>query len=579
MPPRKPSPSPSPSPSTAPSPAERAAGGTPSSSSSSSSSKSSPPPHKPVSTSSPSINSPARRKYHTWTGDAASRNAQSSQDVLLAWLAVPRNCERWVAARSSRASRLKLCREVTSQLRAVGIRHRTDGDVYTRLGAVERGFLAAKRWLEETAMLPAYLSGRAGKDVDAHVRQLCTKYKDLAPAFAASSNAAAATRVVDIDDDEEAGEEDEEDEEDGGDRNEEEKEEEQRDNRVSAEGDDDDDDDEDDDDDDDDDDNTFEPTEANDEAESAAPDSQKSTPTASKLAGGSVASSNGRFEAISSSQESTVLGSETSGAAKTSSKPTPADSAAREKTLSDEETKESEAEATPSAADAPSSQERPRQPLSEGSSPSDTLSPMKSATPSKARATTAAKTRPTAAAKGAPSKRTNAATSVPAPPATDKRSAEKLSLAPKRKTSSALREAMAAASTNLEQPASERKKQKTTPQHSPPPQVKQPQEAVVEQQQQQQQVTPMVTKKPPQKSTADAVAEKCTPHPEELAAILRAVEEERDQRSRLFELQCDKIMQELEAKKIQVVVETAVARKKLLDLGVELGEVDRILPL
>lgn len=456
-----------------------------------------PEPPSPAASTSTSSNSPARRKYFSWTGDNAARGSQSSQDVLLAWLATPRNCARWAAARQSREARIELCREVVVQLRTAGIRHRSDTDVYARLGAVERGFLSAKRWLEETALLPAFLGGRASKDVVAHVRQLCTHYKELAPAFAATSNAAAAAKVVDIgdDDDDEEGENEE-----GGEKGDVDSQKHQS--------------------------NGHEPTTLVDQAASSfepeaddacGEDSLASaTPTSQKANAGT--SPIGRFELISSSQESGEL---PVASASTRAKDPPT---GRERAEEEEEAKVSE---TPSR-----EQKRPRQRTSLGNGANGPQQPTK----------VAAKKRGPAA-----SKSTNSTTAAPTSSAGDTQSAAAPS---KRRTSGALREAVAiaTASSGLEEPSGAPRKKKQKPQEEAQ-----------------------------QKSLA--APEKRVPYPEELAAILKACEEERDQRNKLFELQCDALLQELEEKKIRVVVETAVARKKLLDLGVEPHEVDRILPL
>lgn len=54
--------------------------------------------------------------------------------------------------------------------------------------------------------------------------------------------------------------------------------------------------------------------------------------------------------------------------------------------------------------------------------------------------------------------------------------------------------------------------------------------------------------------------------------------EEKAQRRRLFELECQRLQSEIETKNVQLLLEKALARQKLLDAGVSAEEVDRIFP-
>lgn len=56
-------------------------------------------------------------------------------------------------------------------------------------------------------------------------------------------------------------------------------------------------------------------------------------------------------------------------------------------------------------------------------------------------------------------------------------------------------------------------------------------------------------------------------------------DKEEQQQQQLFDLECQKLQVDIQAKQVQLMVEKTLARKKLLDAGIPLAEVDKIFPM
>lgn len=56
-------------------------------------------------------------------------------------------------------------------------------------------------------------------------------------------------------------------------------------------------------------------------------------------------------------------------------------------------------------------------------------------------------------------------------------------------------------------------------------------------------------------------------------------DKEEQQQQQLFDLECQKLQVDIQAKQVQLMVEKTLARKKLLDAGIPLAEVDKIVPM
>jgi hypothetical protein len=54
---------------------------------------------------------------------------------------------------------------------------------------------------------------------------------------------------------------------------------------------------------------------------------------------------------------------------------------------------------------------------------------------------------------------------------------------------------------------------------------------------------------------------------------------DREKQQQLFDLECQKLQVDIEAKQVQLMVEKTLARKKLLDAGIPVAEVDKIFPM
>lgn len=630
------------------------------------------PPKRAATASSRSSRKSVRRPHHGWHNDSASKHSRSSLDVLLGWLTTPGNYSRWAArsagpsTKSSGEGRLSLCKEVNALLQREGITHRKDMDVYAKIVVIEKSFHAAKKWLEETALMPKFLHGTAGKDVEANVNQLCRHYKELAPAFAATNNETAASEVVDIDDDDE--------EDDGG---------------------------------------KSDTTTSTDDAEekpraSNGQNNQVGTNETNDASGGEQGPpsrddiANESIDEMSSSQpelytlspvhdKTTVAVSITTTTTSVSTTASPQQQKQSEENRTPRIVQHDEYEETkengPPEPDSPLQEsqrslpspgssnkfKRIRQRIASELSDDETEPPVSSSSPQQQQQK---QQQGTPVAPPSSTTFTKVLATVQrgdvGSPAREKaaviRLIEKPSIAPKRKTSGMLKDAIAATSAELSSPSA-RKKQKTqwTEQQELKKQLQQEEEKLVKQLQQeylkkqeqqeelrkkkqrqeelskkkqlhqeelkkkhqqrqeelskkrqqeyerkqqqeleeqkrkQQRREDLLVKKKQQQEEeaakkANAISTQVVAksqdqpaiqhqmpkpprHPEELQAILRACEDEREQRHALFQLQCDKLLQELEEKKIKVVYETALARKKLLDIGVAQSEVDRILPL
>lgn len=660
--------------------------------------------------------SAARRRHHGWDNDSASKHSHSSLEVLLAWLTTAGNYSRW-AARSSGSShqsakgsgegRLSLCKEVNALLRRGGIAHRKDMDVYAKIVVIEKSFHAAKKWLEETALMPKFLHGSAGKDVEANVYQLCRHYKELAPAFAATNNETAAAEVVDIDGDED----EDDDEEDGGDKSDTTTNTDDAEEKPRAHGE----------------------TAANETAREERAPSRDETVNESV---NKISSSQPELYTLSPVHDETPAAVNTS-----SANASPQQQAAESRTPRAvtnrrvqedeyEETKENgppepdpqDSQRSSPSPGSPNKLKRIRQRISSQLSDDEVEPPVQSASPQPSQQ----KQNGTPIAPPSALTFTRALVTVQrgdvGSPASEKTAAaarqiEKPSIAPKRKTSGLLKDAIAASSAELS-PPSARKKQKTQwmeqqelkkqqqlqieqgeeklvkqlqHEYHKKTQLQQQEELKKKKQQQQEELKKkqqlhqeelkkkhqqrqeelskkkqleherkkqqeldelkkksqrredllmkkkqqeeaelnkkqqvldelkkrqqrredLLTKKkkqqeedelnkkqqqqeethkkpsavsiqPVSKSLEGFESQHEQPkqrHPDELQAILRACEVENKHRHTLFDLECDNLMQELEEKKIKVIYETALARKKLLDIGVAQSEVDRILPL
>ncbi|KAG7392902.1 hypothetical protein PHYBOEH_006221 [Phytophthora boehmeriae] len=108
--------------------------------------------------------------------DNASPGAPTSMDIMLGWFTHPGNVLRW---RSE--LRAEMCREVVALMQDAGIMHRKVPFVRYKMDAIEKKYIAAKQWLLETGMHDAYVRGKASQEVKVQVQKMCPSFKVLDP--------------------------------------------------------------------------------------------------------------------------------------------------------------------------------------------------------------------------------------------------------------------------------------------------------------------------------------------------------------------------------------------------------------
>ncbi|KAL4159526.1 hypothetical protein PRNP1_000103 [Phytophthora ramorum] len=118
-----------------------------------------------------------QRKFTPWESDRVTPSSPSSLDVLMHWLTAPGNALRWRQARASKG----LCQEVLTALEGHGISHREVGDVDIKVRVLEKQFLKASAFLSGKKTGEAFEQGDA--DVVKHVLRLCPQYRELLTVF------------------------------------------------------------------------------------------------------------------------------------------------------------------------------------------------------------------------------------------------------------------------------------------------------------------------------------------------------------------------------------------------------------
>ncbi|GMF12391.1 unnamed protein product [Phytophthora lilii] len=127
-----------------------------------------------------------RRKFTAWEADRPTPDGPSSLDVLLQWLATSRNAARW---QDKRESRKTLVAEALQALRARGFAHRELGDVRYKLSYLENKFQEAAALLRDKQQTEAFVRGQADSDVQKAVLRICPQYRELLPVFVEAETA------------------------------------------------------------------------------------------------------------------------------------------------------------------------------------------------------------------------------------------------------------------------------------------------------------------------------------------------------------------------------------------------------
>ncbi|CAI5727720.1 unnamed protein product [Peronospora effusa] len=119
-----------------------------------------------------------RRKVTPWDSDRASAGSASSLDVLLAWLTTPGNAKRW-----RQEKQMAMCREIITILKKNGISHREASDIRTKIWTLEKKFVSADAYLSMKGQSGAFQRGEADQEVVTEVLKLCPLYRELVPVF------------------------------------------------------------------------------------------------------------------------------------------------------------------------------------------------------------------------------------------------------------------------------------------------------------------------------------------------------------------------------------------------------------
>lgn len=122
----------------------------------------------------------------TTAWDADRVRAQSSQQVLLQWIATEVNCERWSSGVETKDA---LCSEINALLHAQGIDHRTNADIRGKIWELEMSMASAMEVLAENGC-PGLETLRdcAEERVKAAVLRCCPHFELLAPVIIAPRN-------------------------------------------------------------------------------------------------------------------------------------------------------------------------------------------------------------------------------------------------------------------------------------------------------------------------------------------------------------------------------------------------------
>ncbi|KAE8888947.1 hypothetical protein PF005_g8333 [Phytophthora fragariae] len=141
----------------------------------------------------------SKKKPIFWDRDAV-KEGKSSLQVVFDWLSTEMNYNKWrVSDRNNGSTKESLLKEIVSELKAVGIEHRTTGDVREKISAIERQFREAVDFQAQTG---------SGITTEATLRceilECCPYYYKLADVFDSRPSARPSITSDGIDEGEEA---------------------------------------------------------------------------------------------------------------------------------------------------------------------------------------------------------------------------------------------------------------------------------------------------------------------------------------------------------------------------------------
>ncbi|KAG9408515.1 hypothetical protein AC1031_020373 [Aphanomyces cochlioides] len=123
---------------------------------------------------------PTRRSRVAWDADSATvdgTRGKSSLEVLLDWICLLPNYQRWKGDTQHGVTKEVLCTEINSIMKANGITHRSNQDIRTKIGDLERSYRTAIDWKANTGqgILDSDVLGGTST-VDAYVLKLCRHF-------------------------------------------------------------------------------------------------------------------------------------------------------------------------------------------------------------------------------------------------------------------------------------------------------------------------------------------------------------------------------------------------------------------
>ncbi|KAK1941776.1 Thymidine kinase [Phytophthora citrophthora] len=119
-----------------------------------------------------------RRATQTWDRDPARPGAISPLEVLMMWLTVPGNAERW-----RRQNRKELLNEIVQNLHTQGIHDREPSDVQYKIRIMEHSFGSATAYLSQNKLVDAFQRGETDHKTNVQVAKLCPQYRQLLQVF------------------------------------------------------------------------------------------------------------------------------------------------------------------------------------------------------------------------------------------------------------------------------------------------------------------------------------------------------------------------------------------------------------
>ncbi|OWZ10291.1 hypothetical protein PHMEG_00016883 [Phytophthora megakarya] len=119
-----------------------------------------------------------RPQFKRWDSDGVDAEAPTSIDIVLHWLCLPGNYQRWQSS-----SKLGLCTEIIACMKDKGITHRAAPAVWHKIHRLEKSFKTATSWLVAEKHFADFQKGTLSEDVKKKLEKQCPYYDELSVAF------------------------------------------------------------------------------------------------------------------------------------------------------------------------------------------------------------------------------------------------------------------------------------------------------------------------------------------------------------------------------------------------------------